>query len=382
MFRKISDAYKFLGVFVLNVFLMLIIGHYLIGAVFLLKSYIEGVKPGIDSRAYLPPYDNYPEKELLWLGQGDAFKTNFEPYFHWRRPSLHTKYTNVDDAGIRKTIKHPNKNAKKVFVMGGSTTWSTGAPDDMTIPSILQRLLGPDYDVYNLGETAFVAAQELNYLLKKLADGDVPDIVIFYDGNNDGYAGAYSPGIPRDPLNLRQYEMIKQKGFVYNGIRYIFYKRLNYSILFDWISKKVEKSNDDKLWDQNIKGREKELVSQVVNYYEAHIRQVKALSREYGFQVYFFWQPHLLNLSRNVHPYEQEIINNSAPGRVESQRQVYLQAKERFSNREDEDIFFLGDVLNESKEPIFIDWSHISPRGNQIIAEKMFECLRDKIISH
>src|SRR5579884_564352 len=191
-------AYSYVGAFFLSSLLILIAGHSLIGLYISLRHHGE-----TDPRASLPVYANFPDREQLWKDFAQ-FSTEFEPYIHWRWSPLTTKHVNIEPTGLRRTVKQPHLHAKKVFVMGGSTVWGTGAPDAMTIPSFLQAALGPDYDVYNFGGTGYVTTQELNQLLKALSNGDVPDYVIFYDGNNDGYAGTYSPAIPRDPQNVRK----------------------------------------------------------------------------------------------------------------------------------------------------------------------------------
>lgn len=64
-------------------------------------------------------------------------------------------------------------------MMGGSTTWGEGVPDADTMPSQLQKILGPGYDVYNFGDIAYTSVQELAYLQERLTRGDIPDVVVF-----------------------------------------------------------------------------------------------------------------------------------------------------------------------------------------------------------
>ena len=111
--------------------------------------------------------------------------------------------------------------------------------------------------------------------------------------------------------------------------------------------------------------------------YEAHIKQVKALSKEYGFKALFFWQPNLFSLNRNMNDFERSIIDNSSPVLIKSQKAVYEAAKAALSGREDGEIYFLGDILDEIDEPIYIDWMHIGPNGNAIVAQRMFEYLTE-----
>src|SRR5262249_16388989 len=88
-------------------------------------------------------------------------------------------------------------NSYKVFTFGGSTMWGTGSPDWGTIPAYLRAHFaasrhGPDC-VVNFGESAWVSTQGLIQLMLELQSGNVPALVIFYEGANDVYA-AYQSG--------------------------------------------------------------------------------------------------------------------------------------------------------------------------------------------
>ena len=351
---------------------LLVLGHFILGGVIGLRDLFAGT----DARAAMkqpaaytqsPVYDGFADREEFWREQRRAKRgANFQPYYHWRRGEFVGKYTNTSPEGVRRTIKGDiAPDAAKVFMFGGSTLWGTGAPDENTIPSELQALLGPDYDVHNFGETGYVSTQELNYLLHRLAEGDIPDIVIFYDGINDGYAGAYSPSVPRDPQKLREENRIRSG--VLKDLMSLFMKS-NY---YDFFLKEDRRKN----WDRQAE--EKIGINSVaaIKMYEAHIRQVRALSREYGFRALFFWQPNLFSLNRAMTGFERAVVDAASPVLVNSQKAVYEAAKARLSGREAEGIYFLGDVFDTTDEPIYIDWMHIGPNGNKIIAGKMFEYL-------
>jgi lysophospholipase L1-like esterase len=370
MTSHLLKLYNHIGAFVLSVVIILVLGHYLIGLrIYLLHS------GEVEPFAYLPAYANFPDREQLW-NDFNQHQMHFEPYVHWAGYPFNTKYINVEPNGLRRTIKEPQAHAKNVFVMGGSTLWGTGATDETTIPSFLQDFLGSKYDVTNYGETAYVSTQELNQLLKALAGGDIPDYVIFYDGNNDGYAGAYSPAIPRDPQSIRKKMEGQEKAdeHLASHLVYDLYEQSNYSKVFYRL-----KQRRLELWDKTIEGRERVLAKQVVDYYEANIRQVKALAKEYNFKAYFFWQPNLFNPLRKPVSYESDFLQKASPVFIESQRQVYLEARKRFEHRQSEGVFFIGDIFNDILEPVYLDWSHISPTGNKIIAKGIFDSINKNL---
>lgn len=373
MTAQLMRIYTRTATFLLSSVIILLVGHFLIG----LREYLASsgkVDPqllAIDPRAYEVQYARVTENEAIF----DYVRqegTHFEPYVHFRRDPIETKYVNVDKSGLRRTIKNPNADAKKVFVLGGSTVWGTGASDDLTIPSAMQSSLGSGFDVYNFGETGYVSAQELNQLLKALADGNLPDYVIFYDGNNDGYAGGYSPAIPRDPQKLRMDAQARQradKDAFYRLVR-DWFEPSNYSRLL-WRVKASRIKN----WEGSISGQEAERAKQVIAYYEAHIRQVKALGKEYGFKAYFFWQPNMFNPFRSAVGYERAILETASPVFIETQRQVYYEAKRALAGREQEGVFFVGDLFNDVSEPVYLDWSHTTMKGNQIVADRIVKTI-------
>ncbi len=351
--------------------IFLIIGHYFIGFAFLVITSF-----GEDHRGTSPAYANYKDHKEFWEEQGKLQSVNFHPYYHWKQPRYAGKYINIDAAGVRKTVRDPDVVVgKKIFMFGGSTLWGHGSPDEGTIPSIVQSLLGDAYDVYNYGEDGFVSSQELNYLLHQLALDNVPDVVIFYDGVNDGYAGAYSPAIPRDPQNLRMDYLNKSE---YGFVQLI--ANSNYNKLAKYIVRKVRGGKiGSEEWDKLVEPNIEKNAKDVVKLYEAHIKQVQALAKEYGFKAYFFWQPNLFSLTKKMLPHAEDEVRSASPVMVKSQHQVYLEAKEKFSNREKEKIFFLGNIFDDVEQPIYFDWCHISPEGNRLIAEKMMSIIGEEI---
>jgi len=370
--RWIASLIRYLWQLIGISLLLVVAGHYILGGIGQLRDLFTEDSALIATNReaqYIqsPVYAEFPDRDEFWREQRRAKRgAKFQPYYHWRRGAFVGEFTNVSSEGIRLTVKEKvSSGANKLFMFGGSTLWGTGSPDKYTIPSELQALLGSEYDVYNFGETGYVSTQELNYLLHRLALGDIPDTVIFYDGVNDGYAGAYSPSIPRDPQKLREERKI-QNGTLADLFS-IFMKSNYYKFFF--------MADSQRNWDLQVENKIELNSALVIEMYEAHIKQVKALSKEYGFQALFFWQPNLFSLNRNMNEFERATIKNASPVLVKSQKAVYEVAKARLSGREEEKIYFLGDIFDAVAEPVYIDWIHIGPNGNAIVARRMFEDL-------
>lgn len=363
--------------------LLLVLGNYVLAGLEVVHTLVTAGKiEKVDARQASPVYDNDPNKIAYWTEFTEVWTTHFEPYYHWRRNPYDGRFINIDKNGVRRTLgATPRPGAKKLFMLGGSTMWGTGSADKDTIPSLVQAALGPGYDVRNYGESAWVSTQELNYLLYQLAKGNVPDAVVFYDGVNDGYAGAYSPGIPRDPHNLRVENSTKKNIFVK------FAEQTKYEKLLQFLERTTNRwtagsGGGTADWDKKMSSKIDRNAHGVIQMYEAHIKQVKALAHEYGFKAFFFWQPNLFSLTRDkkrLNQYERDTIAEASPVLVESQKKVYEDAKKAFSNREAENIFFIGNVFDEVPGPLYIDWHHVGPYGNRIIANAMLARIRKSL---
>jgi len=361
-----------------------VLGNYVLAGLEVLHTLVTaGSTEKVDARQASPVYDNDPDKIAYWTEFNKLWVMRFEPYYHWRRKPFDGKFFKVDEAGVRRTLgAEPRPDAKKIFMLGGSTLWGTGAADKDTIPSLVQAALGSGYAVWNYGESAWVSTQELNYLLYQLARGNVPDAVVFYDGVNDGYSGAYSPGIPRDPHNLRLANSGEKNAIV------AFFEKTKYDRLLAFFQRTANRwtaapgaaGGNTAAWDKQVTAKIDKNVRGVVEMYEAHIKQVKALAREYGFKAFFFWQPNLFSLTRkNLSDYEKNAIAEASPVLVESQKKVFEYAKRKFSGREAENIFFIGDVFDDVAAPIYIDWHHVGPNGNRIIVDAMLARIRKSL---
>jgi lysophospholipase L1-like esterase len=330
-----------------SVFLLLILGHCLIGWVD--KISLSRVR---EKQAQSSAFQGNLRKIFKEM---DQIGFEYHPYYHWRRKPFSGKYVNVDEAGNRRTSNAANPKAKKVFVFGGSNVWGTGVSDGETIPSYLAKSLGKDFNVTNFGESAFVSTQDLNLFLEQLAFGNIPDIAIFYGGFNDTYAGVYSPAVPRT------IQWVESSEFLGRLIQIT-----NYSILLNYLKKK---------WDTP---QEKDLekgVAKSLHAYLSMVKQVKAIAKAYGFPAYFFWQPSLFSLRRKLTPNEQGILDRESPLLVRAHRLknegLSLALKEK-----EADIISLLDIFDSVPEPVYMDFCHLTPSGNERVAKAIVQSLR------
>lgn len=135
-----------------------------------------------DPRASLPNY-----KDIAWakkhFEEFSTLRTVYQDFIGWRRASFDGETITVDKDGYR---RHPNfaqPDSAEVWVFGGSTIWGPGVKDSMTIPANIQRFASKSS--FNFGEAAYTAHQSYNLLIKSYLLGGRPKHVVFYDGANE-----------------------------------------------------------------------------------------------------------------------------------------------------------------------------------------------------
>lgn len=389
MTKNSSSTYQLLCVMLCNTVLFIMFVSVMLGVIRkninLHPSSEHAISP-LD----LPAYAGLDHLELTGFlnEQSLSSKFDYRPYYSYKSAPFAGKHVNIDENGFRRVVKSftVNKNAKRVFIFGGSTTFGVGAPDEYTMPSIVQEKMGRGYDIYNMGEQAFVSTQGLNLLMESLSKGNIPDVVVFYDGINDTYTGVYSPNVPRDPHNERVHRAREKYAREYRVKHYSrrIYEMLNFDVIEMFVKYKFLSADEqDNTWDKDLvlKNNLSKASEGVVNSYEDNIRQVKSLAKEYKFEAYFFWQPSLFYKENSkLSFYEKKIMELQSKILRERFKICYQLAKDRFSNREHENIYFLGNIFDSiSSDDIYVDRSHLFLQGNKIIANAITDVLLNNI---
>jgi lysophospholipase L1-like esterase len=310
-------------------------------------------------------------------------RERYYPYVGWRRGPFKGETINIDQRGIRLT---PNAdcstNAYKVFVFGGSTMWGTGSPDWGTIPAYLQTGFGVlttrPVCVVNFGESAYVSTQSLILLLRQLQSGNVPDLVLFYDGVNDVYA-AYQSGEAGVHQNLDQ---IASKFDGRSNKVNPFIEWLDGSSSVALVKNVIARLKQESQQGENLvtyetlKVDRANLSASVARTYVANYKVVDALAHKYGFKFVFFWQPVIVAGKKPLTNEEQTITASLDPALVALYTSVYHNIEQTASHFEN--LYYMGHIFDEQNSGIWIDDMHVTPAGNQIIAAKMLSTLRER----
>jgi lysophospholipase L1-like esterase len=320
----------------------------------------------------VPFYRDQPWSERYWDEAPRAERYRYVPYVLWGHRPYEGETVNVGRDGRRRTPgTRCGPGARKVFVFGGSTLWGWGAPDWETIPAHLQERLarrssGP-VCVTNHGEDGFVSTQAVIALLRELQAGNVPDVVVFYDGVND-LTAAYYTG---DATVHTQYREAaarfgEQEHTLVSWLRDL---RLT-SLLRAWTRPRVPPVPE---WDSDS------LAAAVVERYLANYGLVGTLAEAYAFEYFFFWQPHLPVGGKPLTVEELAIHASMPPRLAELARSVYARvaAVAQVHGR----LWYQAAVFDTVTAQVWLDeWGHVTPEGNRHIAAAMLRAL-DTIVA-
>lgn len=328
--------------------------------------------------SYWPRSDSYAGEP--WVADYSAefrrIRARWEPYVYWRRLPFRGQYINISPEGLRDTT--PGLAATNgtrplhVHFFGGSTAWGEGVRDAATIPSFLSSQLAQRQiaaEVVNLAEGGYVSTQDLLMLIRRLQQGDVPDVAIFYQGLNDMYAAAQDgkAGIPHNEWNRREeFNLSSRQIQVYKlallGPRTGLY---TLRVLQRLLAGKANVS------DLSIPDH---LAKDVVAVYSANVRAIQALAREYGFVPLFYWQP-VLYQKPNLTPFEAS-LKTEQPAQLEpyfAETAEIIRAGNLQANLDG--FHDIGEIFADYRGPLYIDFAHISEEGNRLVAERMIQDL-------
>ena len=325
-----------------------------------------------EDASWVPEY--YEEEER-------SRPVRWEPYVYWRRKPFDGTHINIDAHGIRQTVNpaaRPDQTdpPRTIFMFGGSTLWGSGARDRFTIPSILAAELeksdrGPVL-VVNYGEMGYVSTQSVIALLLQFQKGHVPDMVIFYDGINDTFS-AYQQGVAGLPQNeaKRVREFAPSAGTA-GLLRNAFINLSVFRFANGLARRRGGGFSSDPIADPRFvpEGHvdAAALATDVVATYHSNVAIVRALGRHYGFKSLFYWQPVVFE---KPHLTEYEQAQQKSRRHLQRFFQQTYDAMRRSGATGRTEVHDISTIFAATKEPVYVDWSHLGESGNAIVARRM-----------
>jgi lysophospholipase L1-like esterase len=302
----------------------------------------------------------------------------YKPYVIWRKAPFAGQTVTIDANGVRRTYYSSCGDGEyTIWMFGDSALWGTGVPDWDTIPSLLaKRFLdsGRKVCVINFGETAWASTQEVIQLMLSLRQaGKKPDMVIFYNGIIDTYI-PYQTDVPDAHFNFARTKQAfeSQRN---NAASFEYLRQTNtYHALMELrsiLSDLGATRDPERLSPVRINS----MAQATYSNYVKNVKLADLLAQGDGFHCLFFWQPTLLAGNKPATPDEdrlREREENEHPGI----RPVFSTTYSLLSGYKAENFFDLADIFDQNREALFIDFSHLGPAGNQMIADRMFGILQ------
>ena len=306
-------------------------------------------------------YENYNiEKSKL--------KPEYQDFIGWRRASFEGNSINININGYRKTVQPKTNDLKEkkshhVLFFGGSTVWGTGSSDEHTIPSIFVKK--SNIKSYNLGESGYISRQNLSLLINIYQTNQFPGkkVIIFYGGYNDVTA--------RCMKIVRLLETTEA-----NKIRkYVNYSRydplsLNYLIQpwLEGISKFKNKIYSDKhknLLDHFECHKNKNKVDIISHSFLTNWKIAQEITKSYGDIFIPVLQP-VANFSNSDTSHLTNVRDLSSQFEI-----IYNKIINNIDEYEIRNFLDLTKTF-DFKKNIYIDDAHVTPSGNEIVAEAIY----------
>lgn len=330
-----------------------------------------------------PAYSGYPWARDCLDEQTLRLKTRntYVPFRLWGVTEFHGRCMNNDNTplGVVRRTTNPSNPAcssghrTSIWVFGGSTVYGTSIPDWATLPSYLSRQLNTAtncVEVANLGVEGYASNQELLLLLELLKAGRRPDIVILYDGFNDADIGTRPPGSPTPHMGF-----MGIKGRIEGSMasRLEFIKRSGVWKLVLEMDHSLGRTDPDRVAASEMGSSARH----TLDNYEANLSIARVLGKAYGFKVCAFWQPAIIYGKKPMAPYEQELVRLSSDKAYQLQElaPVYREAERRAASSAS--YAFLGDTFDTVSEPMYLDWVHLNPAGNDLVTRTLANHLKE-----
>jgi hypothetical protein len=305
------------------------------------------------------------------LRQQNLDLIDWETYY--LMPDFEGEYVNVVNHQ-RVTTDQPEAYHHTIYLFGGSTMVGIEVGDSYTIPSYLQRLINDaypnSYRVENMGVDAYSAYRQKQHLMNgvDLAPGD---IVIFYDGMNDGSYAYFCCavfeywGTEPDPDGF-SLETI----FLYT-VRFLernshFYKQFIY----------LQKTLPQHLWSPEERNA---ILDSIEERYYSDLLTAYEYSTENEALFFHFLQPNLFT-SDSFSRYEETVLLSFQPGGFG--RSIQLGYGALYAALDDleklgvhnKDLTGILDVSNRAPNTeYYFDSCHVNHLAHEVIALEIFK---------
>ena len=277
----------------------------------------------------------------------------------------------INNLGFRgEDILAKNSSTYRIVSVGGSTTFGTGVLDNETYPYYLEKYFHEN-DLKNIevinaglgGIWSFQEVQLISYKIKELK----PDLIIVYDGWNDVIASQLEEEIESNDNELIK---IKEDRFIYTGNELSHFLK-NFHLL-KTINRIITYENDLLQYqNRTISTYDySDSEQKSIEWYQRWSKTCNELKEET--KIIVILQPMAGSGTKKLTPTE------SISATRYDNKNILIQFDKYFEKMEDlethcESTYDFRKIFDNETSKIFIDNGHVNAKGNEIIAEKIYQ---------
>ena len=341
---------------------------------------LSAPEPVGDLRAMLPVYkDKNKAREIL----DELFAMGFDytPFVGWSRKPFSGQHTTVLKTGDRIVPQFAREPQATIRFFGGSAMWGTGVDDSHTVPGLIAAEF-QDYRVFNHAEAGFNSRQSLARLVNLVNQGEVFDLVVFYDGVNDvafqctGEANVN--GHAREKLIRARLERKPQSDSMVGHLQRIHFFRVllasTYELVSNFYITVFAPSSDVGAADDTMTPEQRSLcesnqayAAQVADTLIANWRIAKTIVEERGGRFLAVLQPVAYIGDAKVDYLSKSALRLYLKGDFAA---VYSLIIQKIKTDEIPWVIDLTDVFDGDSR-VYIDPFHVIPEGNRLVAERL-----------
>ena len=280
---------------------------------------------------------------------------------------------NINSYGFRGpeiTIEKPD-NVYRIFFIGGSTAFGQiASSDSKTIPGILESKFHEnaekEIEIINAGINNANSRSE-TYLIKNIILDFNPDMLIVYDGWNEGQHDWGWDDEVEDQSTLAN---LKNSFEVYLNSLYITKIKPYYKTPEKFQELFTNKNNNP----GEIQVPNSDLNEKKASVWEKRWEGICSIEDEKNFKTVITLQPILGTGSKSLTPVEQERLEKSF-----ARQNIILELFDKLAisltelEKTCEKTIDLRDSFDHTDKPVFHDLGHTSNYGNEIVAEKIYQ---------
>ena len=329
-----------------------------------------------DSRSKLPNYQGH-DWARKHFAEIRALPTEYFDFVVWRRKPFEGETIMIDADGHR---RHFNTNggdhrSAKIWFFGGSTAWGIGARDDETIPAYVQKYSGKS--TFNFGETGYVAHQSLNLLMKAYLEGGRPETVFFYDGVNEvAHKCRTGQAVFSSAQELTVRERVQKTALGSSSFIAVFDPAIQiFRLALAKLGRAPLLPEGAERYDCHMNAEKATLIAE---HLISNWKVAKSIVEANGGVFVPVLQPVAYigapNLNHSPKAFEDRPLSVADDQLLRKQYEIIYENIRLSAKQSQLDFVDITDVF-DVQELVYIDFCHVSPNGNDLVAERLLKGL-------